>query len=409
MCYPHHLRVLIIDENPAICEDLRQLLSPEQMNEDPFDAEDDFLFTSDEGIDARSTWRSYQFASATDGQQALEKVVAAADMQRPYSLVIVDMPIESGWDGLETVQQLWQADRNLLIIFCIASMDQTWEEMHAALGRSDRFVILKKPYDIVEIQQLVAAMTSRWKAEREAEANVRKLVGLTSEYQCLLTQVREMSSRVQKLTMDLIPLSTDAITGRVLLIDANLLTQSQTGHRLTQHGAHVSSFETGEDALHELRLLQATQHPPAAIVLETSLPGMAGPLCIRELRRTGYNGPILAYTSQERDGNREVCLRSGCDHWLRKSDGIDRLLSCLRATLQSPAPSPDWSVQRLIDEQHWPDRVACDPSPYDQHLQALMSGNDSDRCLPIEPVSGFNPGLTHENGPTHENPFSRRA
>ena len=173
--------------------------------------------------------------------------------------------------------------------------------------------------------------------------------------------------------MDLVPLTPGALIGRILLVDADLISQSQTGHRLTQHGAHVSSFETGEDAVNELLLLRANQQLPAAIILDTALPGISGSLCIRELRRTGYNGPIIAYTSQERAGDREVCLRSGCDRWLPKSAGMNELLSCLRAFLTTRENRRHQPLQQMIDEYHWPVISVSDDLPYDYHLQELMA------------------------------------
>ena len=74
-----------------------------------------------------------------------------------------------GWDGVETIQRIWQVDPEILIVLCTAYSDHTWEEIVARLGRTDHLLILKKPFDNIEVRQLVLALTKRWHLARQAE------------------------------------------------------------------------------------------------------------------------------------------------------------------------------------------------------------------------------------------------
>jgi hypothetical protein len=47
-----------------------------------------------------------------------------------------------GWDGIETIRQLWAVQPDLQIIICTAYSDQSWGHV-SSLGHSDNFVILK--------------------------------------------------------------------------------------------------------------------------------------------------------------------------------------------------------------------------------------------------------------------------
>ena len=68
-------RILIIDDNPAIHEDFRKILRPADAKlAEELDAEEAALFG--DKADASRAW-SFQIDSAFQGQEGLERVVAA--------------------------------------------------------------------------------------------------------------------------------------------------------------------------------------------------------------------------------------------------------------------------------------------------------------------------------------------
>jgi diguanylate cyclase (GGDEF)-like protein len=81
---------------------------------------------------------------------------------RPYSVAFVDIRMPPGLDGIRTVRSMWAIDPDVLVVLCSAYCDYSWEEIVDELGRTDRFLILKKPFDRVEVQQFAAALTERW-------------------------------------------------------------------------------------------------------------------------------------------------------------------------------------------------------------------------------------------------------
>ena len=81
-------------------------------------------------------------------------------------MAYVDAHLSSGWDGLETIHHLWQAHGTLLIVLCTAFSDPSWEDIQERLGYSSRFLILKKPFDPLEVRQLTHALAERARAEK---------------------------------------------------------------------------------------------------------------------------------------------------------------------------------------------------------------------------------------------------
>ncbi len=85
---------------------------------------------------------------------------------RPYAVAFVDIRMPPGWDGIQTVREIWSIDPEILIVLCSAYSDYSWDDIVAQLGRTDRFLILRKPFENVEVRQCAAALTERWLISR---------------------------------------------------------------------------------------------------------------------------------------------------------------------------------------------------------------------------------------------------
>ena len=168
-------RILVVDDNPAIHEDFRKILCPPPPDA-ALGAAEAALF----GAVAAPAPVVYALDAASQGAEALARVREALCTQDPYALAFVDVRMPPGWDGIETVQHLWQADPDLQVVFCTAYADYSWEGMRERLGAADGWLILKKPFDPIEVLQMAAALTNKWALARQARAtqeDLRRLVG----------------------------------------------------------------------------------------------------------------------------------------------------------------------------------------------------------------------------------------
>lgn len=131
----------------------------------------------------------------------------------PYAMVFIDMRMPPGWDGLQTIEQLWNVDPNLQIALCTAYSDYSFEAIEARLKYNDQLLILKKPFDHLEIRQMASALTWKWQLAQDVAL---KVIGLE----------RTIEERVQELLKVSHLLQYDALTE---LPNSTLL-----GDRLTQ-------------------------------------------------------------------------------------------------------------------------------------------------------------------------------
>lgn len=159
-------RVLIVDDNPAIRDDYRRILCPSTSGVEELESIEAILF--DEMRDHQAKVRpNFQTAFASQGEEAENLTKAAIEQGMPFAVAIVDVRMPPGMDGVETVKRLWRAQTDLQIVLCTAYSDYAWPDIIAELGTSHRLVVLKKPFDPIEVLQLCQAMCMKWVAERE--------------------------------------------------------------------------------------------------------------------------------------------------------------------------------------------------------------------------------------------------
>ena len=163
MNYQEALRILIVDDQAAIHDDYRKVIGRRQPTASRLDAMATDLLGSASRADG---FEGFELDSAFQGQEALDRVQTALREGRPYALAFVDIRMPPGWDGVETVQRIWEADPDILIVLCSAYSDCAWDKMAEKLGRTDRFLVLKKPFDNIEIRQCAMALTERWRVAR---------------------------------------------------------------------------------------------------------------------------------------------------------------------------------------------------------------------------------------------------
>jgi two-component system, cell cycle sensor histidine kinase and response regulator CckA len=172
-------RILLVDDNPAIHQDFRKVLMGAQGQNKELDAAEAVLFEDQPKRKVRAL--PFNIDSAFQGREALEKVRTAIAEGQPYALAFVDVRMPPGWDGVETIEQLWKEDPAIQIVVCTAYSDYTWEHMTERLGVSDNLVLLKKPFDNVEVLQISHALTKKWLVTRQAELRLDELESMVRE------------------------------------------------------------------------------------------------------------------------------------------------------------------------------------------------------------------------------------
>ena len=185
-------RILVIDDNPSIHEDFLKILGGGVASSASLVEAESILFGN---TPERDLNRGFELDFAFQGQEALEKVEAAIKAGKPYALAFIDVRMPPGWDGIETIARLWQADPGLQTVICTAYSDYSWDDMVARLDASDNLLILKKPFDNIEVLQLAHAMTRKWEVTQQANMRMDELDKMVADRTSALQYANESLRR----------------------------------------------------------------------------------------------------------------------------------------------------------------------------------------------------------------------
>jgi two-component system, OmpR family, response regulator MprA len=127
-------------------------------------------------------------------------------------------------------------------------------------------------------------------------------------------------------------LATDAVTGRVLVVEDDAAIADVLRRALRQEGHEVRSAEDGVEAL-EL----AESFVPDLVILDLGLPKLDGVEVCRRLRAES-DAPILILTARTDTDDRVEGLDSGADDYLVKPFERKELLARMRALMRRRPP-----------------------------------------------------------------------
>ncbi|HTE49791.1 MAG TPA: ATP-binding protein [Kofleriaceae bacterium] len=195
-------RILVIDDTREIHGSFRRILCrPRRAAQEQVDALEAALFGSTSAPAAPAS-TTFAMDSAYQGQEGLALLREARAAGRPYALAFVDMRMPPGWDGVETISHLWAEDPDLQVVICTAYSDQSWSDVLRALGDRESLLILKKPFDNIEVAQMASALTRKWAFQQQLRTRMDDLEAMVQKRTRSLEELneqlqREMSERAR--------------------------------------------------------------------------------------------------------------------------------------------------------------------------------------------------------------------
>jgi len=154
-------RILLIDDQASIHDDYRKIIGAPLRRNSDLDAAETELFGGEEAT-TEDPFDLYEIDSALCGEDAIGLVEQSLRQGRPYAVAFVDIRMPPGLDGVRTMRRIWEIDPEILAVLCSAYSDYSWEDLNRELGRTDRFLVLRKPFDNIEVRQCAAALAVRW-------------------------------------------------------------------------------------------------------------------------------------------------------------------------------------------------------------------------------------------------------
>ncbi len=168
---PSPARILVIDDNPSIHRDFDLVLRDELQDAD-LEQQERVLYEGETGPSIPKP--KYEVEHAFSGLEGVEKIQRALADARPYQLAFVDIRMP-GIDGVETIGRLWKIDGRVQVVICTAFADYSWDDLAHQLGPADNLLVLKKPFDSIEVTQLASTLVRKWFLERQAAMKMEEM------------------------------------------------------------------------------------------------------------------------------------------------------------------------------------------------------------------------------------------
>ncbi len=139
-CY----RILVVDDDPGIREAYRKVFTQEI-----------FDFSSS-GPEQDQAIR-YDLTLAATGEEGIQAVKEAINQGTAFDIAFVDM-VMPGYDGVETVQRIWQMDPKIKVAIVSGQPDYKSEELLDTAEKGEMY-LFRKPFTLDEIWQLTEQLT----------------------------------------------------------------------------------------------------------------------------------------------------------------------------------------------------------------------------------------------------------
>jgi CheY-like chemotaxis protein len=170
-------RILVVDDNEGIHGDFDKVLyNPDRATASPQLEELAASLFGEKKEQRPNT--SFHVTHARQGEEAFELVLKSLRERTPYALAFVDVSMPPGWDGMQTIERIWSHDTEIEIVLCTAHADYSWEEIAERLPHAERLLILRKPFDPLEVRQLAYGLTAKWFLRRQVTCRMQDLKGM---------------------------------------------------------------------------------------------------------------------------------------------------------------------------------------------------------------------------------------
>lgn len=181
---------------------------------------------------------------------------------------------------------------------------------------------------------------------------------------------------------------------RILLVEDGKDNQKLIGSHLRRAGAVVTIADNGRVAL---TTIEQAQEPFDIVLMDMQMPELDGYGAASELRKRGFETPIIALTAHAMSDDRQKCIQAGCTDYLTKPIDriamIETLTRYLSPQVKFPPanqpPSGIFSPGATAHSEPFSAKIFKMPNPTDMLISEFQSDPDM-----VELITDFTRGLS---------------
>ncbi len=342
--YNHAPRILIVDDNLNIHRDF-DLVLLDNLDNPELDADERRMYGP--AAEASITKPACTLDHALSGLEGIERVREALAQDRPYQVAFVDIRMP-GIDGVETIERVWQIDPRIQIVICTAYADYSWEDLARRLGPTDKLLLLKKPFDNIEVTLLASTLTQKWFLARQAALKLEQMELLVARRTQKVLALQRLESSVKAQDDSPLPATPDgAPAGKDLPLLLLVAGDDEAGRPIVkglEADYRVIEAKDGEQGLR-----QAQETVPDIIVMAGSLPRLDGIGLCRRLKsdELASHIPVILLATGSAEDSQVSALEAGADDFLAKPCSLPLLKARVANLLRSRGKLHEHDSQEL--------------------------------------------------------------
>ncbi len=187
------MRILIIDDEPAMHDSYRQCFAPASGG--TLDAMAAELFGDDAAAPPAPDAPDFALSHAMQGLDGVGEVERALAEGNPFAVAFIDIRMPPGIDGRETAKRIRALDPDINLVIVTGYSDFSPIEIAKVAGPADKIFYIAKPFEVDEIVQTATALAKRWQIDLELAA-ARAM--LAAQIVTLEEQGRELAANESK-------------------------------------------------------------------------------------------------------------------------------------------------------------------------------------------------------------------
>lgn len=151
------IRVLIADDDEHILECYRDAFGGSEETDyiKALDALDAELFDVDNEVEETPR---FEIVACSQGQTAIDKAIEATENGHPFDVVILDVRMPPGIDGVEAGSRIRELDADVEIVFVTGFSDVPLDELERRVPPPMKLHYFNKPLSFMKLAKDVAGM-----------------------------------------------------------------------------------------------------------------------------------------------------------------------------------------------------------------------------------------------------------
>jgi signal transduction histidine kinase len=190
------MRLLIVDDNESIHRDFKKILEVED-HDRLKDVELELFGEPNDDKKPAVPLVKYEIDDAYQGEEAVRMANKAAEEGRPYAVIFMDVRMPPGMDGIKATKAIWENHPEIEMVICTAHSDYSWSQMLDEIGASDKLQFVRKPFDMVSIQQLALSLTRKWELFQKTKEYIDQLEVEINQRQKAEEELKELNEQLE--------------------------------------------------------------------------------------------------------------------------------------------------------------------------------------------------------------------